>query len=53
MVSLRNRRGSAVVETALVLLFFCLIFGITELGRAWMTVNTLQTAAARPRAWRL
>jgi Flp pilus assembly protein TadG len=47
MVSLlRNRRGSAVVETALVLPFLLLlIFGITEFGRAWMTVNILQTAS--------
>jgi Flp pilus assembly protein TadG len=47
MVSLlRNRRGSAVVETALVLPFLLLlVFGITEFGRAWMTVNILQTAS--------
>ena len=43
---IRNRRGSAVVEMALVLPFLLLlVFGITEFGRAWMTVNVLQTAA--------
>lgn len=47
MVSmLRNRRGNAVIETALVLPFLLLlVFGITEFGRAWMTVNILQTAS--------
>ena len=43
---LHNRRGNAVVEMALVLpILLLLVFGITEFGRAWMTVNILQTAA--------
>jgi len=43
---LRDTRGNAVVEMALVLPFLLLlVFGITEFGRAWMTLNVLQTAA--------
>jgi Flp pilus assembly protein TadG len=43
---IRDTRGNAVVEMALVLpLLLILVFGITEFGRAWMTVNVLQTAA--------
>lgn len=41
-----NRRGSSVVEFALMLpLILLLIFGITEFGRAWMTVNVMHSAA--------
>lgn len=48
LVSLiRNNRGNAVVEFALVLpLLMLIVFGITEFGRAWMTMNIL-TGAAR------
>ena len=43
---LRDTRGNAVVEMALILPFLLLlVFGITEFGRAWMTVNVLQSAA--------
>lgn len=43
---LRESRGHAVVEMALVLpILLLLVFGITEFGRAWMTVNVLQTAS--------
>jgi Flp pilus assembly protein TadG len=47
MVSLiRNNRGNAVVEFALVVpLLMLILFGITEFGRAWMTVNILAGAA--------
>lgn len=47
MVSLiRNNRGNAVLEFALVLpLLLMVVFGITEFGRAWMTVNILAGAA--------
>lgn len=46
MVSLvRNRRGNAVVEMALMLpLLLLIVFGITEFGRAWMAVNVMHTA---------
>jgi len=41
-----GRRGNAVVEFALVLpILLALVFGITEFGRAWMTVNVMSTAA--------
>lgn len=41
-----NRRGNAVIEMALLLpLLLALVFGITEFGRAWMTVNIMHTAA--------
>lgn len=44
---IRNNRGSAVVEFALIFPILLLIcFGITEFGRAWMTMNIL-TGAAR------
>jgi Flp pilus assembly protein TadG len=43
---IKNRRGNAVVETALVLpILLLLVFGITEFGRAWMTVNVMYTAS--------
>jgi Flp pilus assembly protein TadG len=46
VTKLREQRGNAVVEMALILPFLLLlIFGITEFGRAWMTVNILQTAS--------
>jgi Flp pilus assembly protein TadG len=42
-----NHRGQSVVEFALVLpLLLLIVFGVTEFGRAWMTLNVL-TAAAR------
>jgi Flp pilus assembly protein TadG len=41
-----TRSGSAIVETALVLpIFFMVILGIAEFGRAFMTVNLLTNAA--------
>lgn len=41
-----SRSGSAIVETALVLpIFFMIILGIAEFGRAFMTVNLLTNAA--------
>jgi Flp pilus assembly protein TadG len=47
MVSLiRGNRGQSVVEFALVLpLLLLILFGITEFGRAWMTVNILTSSA--------
>ena len=47
LVSLaRNSRGQSVIEFALVLpLLLVVVFGITEFGRAWMTMNLLTTAA--------
>ena len=47
MVSLiRGNRGQSVVEFALVLpLLLLILFGITEFGRAWMTVNILTSGA--------
>jgi TadE-like protein len=42
----RGNRGNAVVEFALVLpLLLTVCFGITEFGRAWMTMNILTSAA--------
>lgn len=39
------RRGALVVEMALLLpILLLLIFGITEFGRAWMTLNVMATA---------
>ena len=44
---LRDRRGQSMVEFALVLpILLLVVFGATEFGRAWMTLNIL-TAAAR------
>lgn len=44
---LRERRGQAMVEFALVLpILLLLVFGVTEFSRAWMTMNVI-TAAAR------
>jgi len=46
LVLVNNRRGNAVVEMALVLpMLLLLVFGITEFGRAWMTVNVMHTAS--------
>lgn len=43
----RDSRGQSVIEFALVLpILLLLVFGVTEFGRAWMTMNVL-TAAAR------
>jgi len=42
----RGNRGNAVIEFAFVLpLFLAICFGITEFGRAWMTMNILTSAA--------
>ncbi len=42
----RKRRGAAIVETALVLpIFFVVILGIIEFGRAFMVSQVLQNAA--------
>ena len=44
---LRDRRGQSMVEFALVLpILLLVVFGATEFGRAWMTMNII-TAAAR------
>lgn len=41
-----GRRGQAVIELALVLpLLLTVVFGITEFGRAWMSMNVLTSAA--------
>ena len=47
LVSLaRDTRGQSVIEFALVLpLLLVVVFGITEFGRAWMTMNVLTSAA--------
>jgi Flp pilus assembly protein TadG len=43
---IRSNRGTALVEFAFVLPLLLLIcFGITEFGRAWMTVNIITSAA--------
>ena len=43
---LRNQRGQSVVEFALVLpLLLLVVFGITEFGRAWMTMNVITSAS--------
>ena len=43
---IRSNRGNAVIEFALVLPLLLLVcFGITEFGRAWMTMNILTSAA--------
>lgn len=43
---IRKNRGQAIVEFALVInLLLLILFGITEFGRAWMTVNVLTSAA--------
>ena len=42
----RGVRGNAVIEFALILpIFLLVVFGITEFGRAWFTVNVLATAS--------
>lgn len=47
LVSLaRDSRGQSVIEFALVLpLLLVVVFGITEFGRAWLTMNVLTSAA--------
>jgi Flp pilus assembly protein TadG len=41
----RNCKGNAIIEFALLLpLLLLIVFGITEFGRAWMTVNVMATA---------
>jgi len=43
---IRENRGQAVIEFAFVLpLLLVLCFGITEFGRAWMTMNIITSAA--------
>ena len=43
---IRSNRGNAMVEFALVFPLLLLVcFGITEFGRAWMTMNILTSAA--------
>ena len=43
---IRSNRGQAVVEFALVFPLLLLVcFGITEFGRAWITMNILTSAA--------
>jgi len=43
---IRSNRGQAVIEFALVFPMLLLVcFGITEFGRAWMTMNILTSAA--------
>jgi Flp pilus assembly protein TadG len=43
---IRSNRGNAVIEFALVLPILLLVcFGVTEFGRAWMTMNILTSAA--------
>jgi len=42
----RHERGNAVIEFALVLpILLLVVFGITEFGRAFLTLNILNTAA--------
>ena len=44
--NLKDKKGQALVEFALVVLIFLLIlFGITEFGRAWCRADTLKNAA--------
>jgi Flp pilus assembly protein TadG len=43
---IHKNRGQSVIEFALVLpLLLLVLFGITEFGRAWMTVSVLTSAA--------
>ncbi|MCA9084902.1 MAG: pilus assembly protein [Planctomycetaceae bacterium] len=43
-----DRRGTAIVETAVVLpIFFTFIFGFIEFGHVFMTIHTLNSAARR------
>jgi Flp pilus assembly protein TadG len=43
---IRDNRGNAVIEFAFVLpMLLMLCFGITEFGRAWMTMNIITSAA--------
>ena len=46
ITTIRSNRGNAVLEFALVFPLLLLVsFGITEFGRAWMTMNVLTSAA--------
>jgi Flp pilus assembly protein TadG len=46
---LRDRRGQSMVEFALVLpILLLVVFGATEFGRAWMTMNIITAAARGP-----
>ncbi|APZ93603.1 TadE/TadG family type IV pilus assembly protein [Fuerstiella marisgermanici] len=43
-----NRRGTALVETAVVLpIFFLLLFAFIEFGHCFMTIHTMNSAARR------
>lgn len=45
---MKTQRGAALVEFAIIaLLFFIILFGIIEFGRAWFTYNTLVEATRR------
>ncbi len=45
---MKTQRGAAMVEFALIaLLFFIILFGIIEFGRAFFTYNTLVEATRR------
>lgn len=45
---MKIQRGAALVEFAIIaLLFFVILFGIIEFGRAWFTYNTLVEATRR------
>lgn len=44
----KNRRGTALVETAVVLpIFFTFIFAFIEFGHCFMTIHTMNSAARR------
>ncbi|MCH2210331.1 MAG: pilus assembly protein [Fuerstiella sp.] len=46
--SVRKRRGTTLVETAVVLpVFFIFLFGFIEFGHCFMTIHTLNSAARR------
>jgi Flp pilus assembly protein TadG len=47
-VSKRDRKGAALVETAVCLpVFFMFLFGLFEFGYAWMVVNSLNNACRK------